>query len=145
MKLQSHKDYENEIDKPEFSDADFRALSRKHREFISKRLELGQFIPCVDNVPLEEPTCEWCRTGSPSDCHRSKECAIDETPFLKYQNALEDVLFEGFEYKHDSLWLFDGFNSRIIYTKNNGFDYRTIEDLIQYNLTLTESAKQQLK
>jgi hypothetical protein len=134
MKLQSHLQYENSLDLQFLSDAEFRIKSKNHRVFQSKKIELGDFVPCdEDGNVLEEPNINnfksepFCSTGN---------CKAYQDEVNIYQQAKEKVLFEGFEYKkaifkdEELFWLGD-------------FNGETIEELIKYNLTLTPNAIKQ--
>jgi len=107
---------------------------QNYANFLSQPLTLGMFVPCVDNVPLEEPNFKNTRN---SDLH----FLATET----YNKAKENVLFEGFEYNGHSKDCF------ILEYKDGTYwlnSEDTIEGLIENftePLTLTESAKQQLK
>jgi hypothetical protein len=139
-KLTSHKDYENEIDKTELSDADFRLLSRKHREFISKPLELGQFVPCVDNVPFE-----FNKSPYEDLCDKESVCRVISKEEIKYNKAKENVLFEGFQYSgHSKEHFILEYEDGIYWIDSSDTIEGLIDNFIE-PLTLTESAKQQLK
>jgi len=120
---------------------DFYLKTTYYANFLSQPLTLSMFIPCVDNVPLEIPIETICGVEKYTE---------------SYNKAKENVLFEGF-------FTSDGKDTKPTDVKSvtNGIMHvfwynnienwylsrglKTIEDLIQYNLTLTESAKQQLK
>jgi hypothetical protein len=55
---------------------------------------------------------------------------------VQYQEALDRVVFSGFEVDMRG----DGFNDIIILTKDFFKKNKTIEDLVKYNLTLTQQA-----
>lgn len=119
--------------------ADFRTANiplnniHNYANFLKQSLELWMFIPCklVDGVwvVLEEPKF-----------HGHNIVEVEE-----YQKAKERCLFDGFKLIDKILWHWDGFNRRIIYSENLGFDfYKTIEDLVKYNLELTPIAINQI-
>jgi len=110
-----------------------------YANFLSQPLTLGMFVPCVDNVPLEEPIKyknwnDYNYSGTDIGFKDEAECRA-------YDKAKDNVLFEGFEVDMRG----DGFNDVLILDKEFFKDHKTIEDLTKYNLTLTEQAKQQLK
>lgn len=153
MILQSHTDYEDSIDLPSVSDIEFRIKSRKYREFIKQSLKLGMFIPCDENdVSLDEPLLEHY-----TDCNEEQNSKDWLYNLEKYQQAKERVLFEGFEIKNSKIYNEEhiqflgmiGNSSK--YANINPFRWRdrfvntkTIEDLVKYNLKLTDSAIKQL-
>ena len=94
-----------------------------YAKFLKQPLKLEMFIACDDegNV-LEEPEQfqEWLNSdhyfnASESICH---QCRM-------FQQAKEKVLFEGFDLQTANFWL---------------YAQETIEDLIYYDLQLTENA-----
>ncbi len=119
-------------------------------DFLKKSLNLGMFIPAklVDGVwvVLEEPidnTCKNCDHKEAFDicCH-----------FEEYQQAKSNVIFEGFEIEYfnyggdvsnESSYQIISKETDVqicIYKAQPDYfiwNYKTIEDLIPYNLTLT--------
>ena len=115
----------------------------QYAKFIDTPLKLENFIVCDEegNV-LEEPKRWKDYLQYPDSFDGNKEW--DE--LYDYQQAKEKVLFEGIEFitnggvnfltiKEDTFAFFD-FNIK--------FKNLTIEDLIQYNLQLTETAVKQI-
>lgn len=73
----------------------------KYAKFLKQPLKLEMFVPCdEDGEALEQPKCNICYTGTPDECHRSKECSIDETPFLNFKKAKDKVIFNGWKVIH---------------------------------------------
>ena len=112
----------------------------RYANFLKQPLKLEMFVPCDDegNV-LEEP-----------NRNRFKNEYLTEdqykTKFLKYQQAKERCLFEGFEYKQyhapTNSWFI---KSETVKLNDGTFrNYKTIETLTKFDLTLTESAKKQI-
>lgn len=124
-----------------------------YAEFLKQPLTLGMFVPVDDyGVVLEEPN-EKEQEGTPFEkpFTPSKE-------YLTYQKAKGKVLFEGFECMHL------GFSTIVIQREENvddrfisidfyrthkvfeikGIEHKTIDDLINYDLKLTESAIKQI-
>jgi hypothetical protein len=102
-----------------------------YANFLSQPLTLGMFVPCDENGKvINEPDF-----NSNDDCFN----------WTEYNNALDKVLFNNFEIKgrvHKDgffqLWLigvtaiaFENLGRWIFYP-----EYKTIEDLAKYNLTL---------
>ncbi len=115
-------------------------IIKKYTEFLDKKLHLGMFIPCNENnEKLEYPTCNWCNTGTPGDCHRSKECAIDEKPFCNYEKALERIVFRNHSFvkEDDYNWIFMNNHKKIEIPKNACVEFLIIEG---YDTELTEFA-----
>ena len=129
---------------------------RKRVNFGRKKLELWMFVSCkfVDGVwvVLEEPNINdfkskpFCKTG---------ECKAYFDELKEYQEAKDRVLFEGFEVKKN----FEDFNclykkgfsqvySFLVANRTFQIDFpsgaTTIEDLVKYNLELTQTAQKEI-
>lgn len=127
-------------------DCEFAYEVRKYANFLKRPLELGMFISCDENGHfLQEPEHYdlWRKHGSFTQYgeHLTSVCE----PFFK---AKEKVLFEGFEVIEISK------KTKILSDKNKKFhiwineenkideihDFKTIEDLILFDLELTPNA-----
>ena len=108
-------------------------------EFLEQPLKLERFIPCDDEGDiLEEPTNYEMRL-------LNMMTEYNDEVYTYYQ-AKAKVLFEGFEFRtnggvnfltiKEDIFAFFDFNVK--------FKNLTIEDLIQYNLQLTENAVKQI-
>ena len=137
MKLISMVDYVISTNEKGNSDIEINELIFSYANFLKQSLELGMFIPCDDkgNV-LEEP-----KIFERTDCISiRKQSKINQ----QYQEAKERVLFDGFQISD----IFDNNNIGIqscslsFSTKKfkDKFENKTIEELIHYDITLTESA-----
>ena len=133
-----------------------------YANFLKQPLTLGMFIPCDENgdvlekEPNEDELCKFC--DYPSDkrhanahslgCEGSRCESTAENYLYVYQQAKERVLFEGVSIKEFG---------RVVITNSKGIENTiananikkcipnwTIETLIQWELTLTESAIKQL-
>jgi len=118
-----------------------------YAKFLSMNLEIKMFVPVDENGNLlEEPEYYelWKNYGSYT---QKGESIVPEC--VKYHKALLEVIFEGFEYKeakqesHYSLIRFPDRNITPLYPKL--WKGMTIEDLVKYNLTLTEQARDKYK
>jgi len=112
-----------------------------YANFLSEPLQLWMFVPCdKNNVPLDEP-----KQVSPD--------GVKWQDYVKqYQQAKERCYFEGFEIKdgtrnytvsfkeHFGLHPFFKIDADWFKSKK----YSTIEDLVKYNLTLTQTAKNRI-
>lgn len=108
--------------------------------FLSLNLEKWMFIPCdSDGNVLDKPT------------PRNSNNTIDyENRMMRYLDEKERVIFEGFEvvtekFIHDTIHYYIQIgNTKIMWNFNNKWvlynEFKTIEDLIPYNLTITEQA-----
>lgn len=119
----------------------------KYANFLKQPLTLGMFAPCDDNGNiLEEPNTENHLHGQDSFVYHRLQA--------QYQEAKKRVLFEGFEVKHekfmhDKLHFYIEHNGiKFMWNFNNKWEFykefSTIEDLVKYNLVLTESARKHL-
>jgi len=121
-------------------------LIMDYAKFVSTPLELGQFIPCKDGVPLEEPIHISSDDPDPklSKQHQARP------DVQEYQKALAKVLFEGWELKE--AWKDMGISKLVnnnvkighYHVNNNVSDkfhlynakHKTIEDLINTEIEL---------
>jgi hypothetical protein len=116
-----------------------------YANFLSQPLKLGMFVPCVDNVPLEEPNHYYLFESDKLSRLDYTVCEDEYQSFIQYQQAKENVLFEGFEYGGHSKECF------ILEYKDGAYwlnSNDTIEGLIENfteSLTLTDSAINKLK
>jgi len=120
---------------------DFYLKTTYYANFLSQPLTLGMFVPCVDNVPLEEPKSENYLTWFEY-----------EQAHKQYQQAKENILFEGFYllFESSDIICVDNDTYQLWFYKDgrvtiNSKTIETLEDLVKYKLTLTKTAKQQLK
>lgn len=126
----------------------FRNNITDYANFLKQPLTLSMFIPTDENGDVLKEPCLSC----------SDNCNFDKC--LEYQQAKQRVLFEGFElvkdkYKdtlreivylpntHKQVWRkLTYHNGKVeIFFFNYYNDFKTIEDLIPYNLTLTDNVK----
>lgn len=105
-------------------------LCNKYANFLKKPLELGMFVPCDEDGNVLEKPNEFASVG-----------------VFEYQQAKERVLFKGVEYSNEGIKELS-INGKVIWFKNaidyESWYYQTIEDLIPYELELTESAIKQI-
>jgi len=101
-----------------------------YAKFLSEPLQLWMFVPCLDNIPLSEDGTD--REGY----------VLDDIMFKQYQQAKERCYFEGFEIcnRLESVKCVVNGNFHFSY-ENSIKNKETIEDLVKYNLTLTQTAK----
>ena len=131
-----------------------------YAKFLSMPLELKMFVPCdSENNVLEEPHNYGLLNTYPTG-NKLMDKAFD--PALEYQKAKSEVIFEGFELETDMysqikrsiIWMPDGINQ--VYRKLEFYngdiktfffneEFKNIESMIKYNLTLTHEAIQQYK
>lgn len=112
--------------------------------FLNQPLKLEMFVPCdhEGNV-LKEP--------------EFKDTLNSNSHFLateKYQKAKEKVLFEGFSLSFETSGIIcissESYEIQIAFYKNgvitiNSKEFKTIEDIIKYNITLTSNAEKLIK
>lgn len=127
-----------------------------YAKFIKQPLELWMFVSCDEkgNV-LEEPKNYVTWLG----LHESKGSTIGFTEHEKYQQAKERCLFEGFEVgrysgsKDNHFDYIDNSNYQFrLWTKDVGSNvwkscdnkFKTVEDLVKYNIQLTQTAIKQI-
>jgi hypothetical protein len=144
IKLPSMVEYVK-LQKENLKDYSLLSLSRKFElcdnfaNFLSQQPNIGMFVPAV----FEDG--DWRILEAPNrSTHTNEECD-------QYQTALDNVIFEGFEYdgseegfiyvkNGETLLVFDAENKELVLdnSENNyTTEINTIEDLIPYSLTLT--------
>lgn len=122
-----------------------------YANFLKRPLELGFFIPCdLDGNVLEKPK----RSDYIGKEMEFTKDELVERDLEQYQEALDRVLFEGFEYEEKEHYNILECNDFVITFSNpNGGSYnsfneiwgdKTIEDLTELGLELTDSAIKQL-
>lgn len=113
-----------------------------YAKFLKQPLTLGMFIPCdEDGKPLNEPKSSLIYKIQVG------ECSADEMrQNREYNQAKQRVLFESYQL----IYRFQKWKSTLIAKNKDGlgqfdiYDYKTIEDLIPLNLTLTSNAIKQI-
>ena len=115
-----------------------------YAKFLKQPLTLGMFIPCdLEGNVLREPKKYASKYDKPLQSGNiGFNYVLLDKDLEQYQQAKERVLFEGFEVKQDA-WK--------SVTNNNGCSLffgepckATIEDLVKYNLTLSENNQKSL-
>ena len=111
----------------------------KYANFINQDLNIGMFVPAVfkngEWVVLEEPICD--KNCDLCDCMYS---------FNLYEEAKENVLFAGFDLIEFTRYYILTNDKTAIYTSKNfkfsisQIELNKIEDLIKYEIPLTENA-----
>jgi len=157
MKLQSMTDYVlGETSKCSYND--FYQKVFKYANFLKLNLENWMFIPSIfkngEWIVLEEPKTPHTFASENSDLYIKKY----EKELEQYQQAKENVIFDGFyitkkDDKH--IRLKKGQMSIIFFIEDNEItfydifsdseDIETIEDLVKYDLTLTDNAIKKYK
>lgn len=134
MKLMSMTDYVLENYNKVYCEGDCIVFTNKcetYANFLKQPLELWMFIPCVGNEPFD-----YSKHGLKED----------------FEKAKDRVLFEGIEVKSGKanhlkeLYI----NNNFLFTYNSSSECflivgSTIEDLIEYKLTLSQSSIKQLQ
>ena len=122
----------------DFYDRELSILSkiRNYAQFLKQPLKLEMFVPCVEGEPIEyfelkKTGGKFCQVGSEIE-----------------KESREKVLFKGFTAKEmdGKFWYVYDNNGEFFYSFPliNSDLYRKVEDLIQLDLELTESAINQL-
>ena len=137
-----------------------------YAKFLKQPLKLGMFVPCnkegnVYAYEYEEPIQEdyWSENGTVYSGELFKH---DLNRYMKYKKAKEKVLFEGFDLNQKDLSKLENifcltkeYFQITFFTKEKGcfidnlktnktYEIKTIEDLIEYDLQLTENAIKQI-
>ena len=162
MKLISMTDFVLSQEQPtylqseEFEEAYYKL--HNYANFLKQPLTLGMFVPCDENGNVLEEPNRICNMNW--GVKKLEDWSLN---YYEYQQAKERILFEGFEIVKDN---YKSIEREFIYIPNTKtqiwrkltyhsgkvetffFDYydefKTVENLIKYNLTLTESAIKKL-
>jgi len=125
-----------------------------YSKFLKQTPQIWMFVPCklVNGVwsVLEEPKRPWQDSIIEEGLHERYKQELSE-----YQQAKERCYFEGFEVKERNCneakfkYIENGLIAVFYYNKTtNSFeenaDFKTLEDLIPYNLTLTATAQKEI-
>jgi hypothetical protein len=129
-KLTSITEYSDCLETLDVSDSEKWILHRLRKDFGKKKLQLGDFAPCVNGAPMDEPE---------NLCYHSVK---NQAEWKEYQQAQSRVLFEGFEMTVNvhGEWYVEGYGF-CIYSDSN----ITIEDIVKLKPTLTEIALKQIR
>lgn len=113
-----------------------------YANFLKQPLTLGMFVPCSKE------------NGQPLSLYGIIDkggLVLDVIEYEEYQEAKDRVLFQGFELENKgefTTWIQKG-NHSICFTDRgkiniNSQNERIVEDVIKYEFTLSETAKNQL-
>lgn len=105
---------------------------KKYAEFLRQPLTLGMFVPCDrDGKPLEE----YKKSAEEETADNIAQCRVISLEEIKWIKAKQEVLFGGFE------WDGDCATNSFFSIDDEYVSYGwTIEDIIDWNLRLTENA-----
>jgi hypothetical protein len=119
-------------------ECNYNQINIKYAKFLKQPKEIWMFVPCdEDGNVLEKPKIEnmpFCSVNG-----EGYDYAI-----LKYEQAKERVLFERFKlgaYPLERFVLHDNPSFGLVI---DSFKEETIEDLVRYDLTLTQTAIKQI-
>jgi hypothetical protein len=127
-------------------------LCEKYAHFLKQPLELWMFVPCDENGNV----LEYVKNPYEEFCDKENVCRVISKEEIKYQQAKERCLFDGFELKEivfnsesiKTICLHEFLNVFWLDNEKNKWDtsagLSTLEDLIKYNLQLTPTAIKQL-
>jgi len=104
-----------------------------YAKFLSQPLKLSQFVPCDEEGNILEEPIPFFEHDKGSDFHAMQH--------INYEKAKSNVLFEWFyigNYYQKEKALYNSHSNTIIPLPFE--DYKTIESLLLFNLTLTENA-----
>ncbi len=112
---------------------------KEYSDFMSRDLNIGMFVPAVFEggkwVVLEDEK-------EPHDVH-DPYYAQDFCRFKQYQQAKDNILFDGFVYDEEMEVVRGDWNLDIFYTDGRDINNKTIQDLIRYNPPLTAQGQKQ--
>jgi len=158
IKLPSMVEYVKSLDVSTNTETDTQTLYRlfNFANFLSQETNVGMVVAAVEENGewriLEKPRMRW---------KNSKDrwgTSIETDEWIEYTTALDNVIFEGFEYdgseegfiyvkNGETLLIFDTENKTLfLYNSENNYttEIKTIEDLIPYSLTLTPKFAKEL-
>lgn len=119
-----------------------------YADFLKKPLKLGYFVACDENdVPLDEPSKEdidWFNNQINGDFSERYSFVFN------WIEAKKKILFDLFETSHEDGIIFQIFGKCIIgfFSICNEWilsaEFTTIEDLVEFDLILTDTAKKEI-
>lgn len=121
-----------------------------YAEFLKQPLTLGMFVPCAaDGNVLED--LQMCCNGSDCGCMGLPVNVSSIKEIDEYREAESRVLFN-FNDVFDDIYIHQKSNTFVVEFNQGYGSFRyeyleensTVEDLVKYNLVLTESAKKQI-
>ncbi len=140
IKLPSMVEYVFEIGVPGTTDKQFTDSVMIFANFLSQQPNIGMFVPAVfedgEWRVLSEPKTPHTFASENADLYLKKWKSEKE----QYQTALDNVIFEGFEYYAQVEYWQNGH----IRFDEEFLENKTIEDLIPYSLTLTPKFAKEL-
>ena len=159
IKLPSMLEYVKSLDVSTNTETDTQTLYRlfNFANFLSQQPNIGMFVPAVEKKGkcriLTKPISPWQDSIIEEGLHQ-----MHKEDLYQYQTALDNVIFEGFEYdgsedgfvhikNNETLLVFDAENKELVlYNSENNYttEIKTIEDLIPYSLTLTPKFAKEL-
>lgn len=130
------EEYETSINPTKFEEKAF-----NYANFLNQPLTLGMFVPCDEEGNVLE---EYIKTTHENHLDKYSICRHISKTEIKYQQAKDKVLFEGFEICNRTS------NIDCVVCKDDHISLKllkgkTVEDLIYLNLKLTPNAIKQLK
>jgi hypothetical protein len=150
IKLPSMVEYINILDVSTNTETDTQTLDRiiGHKDFLTQQPNISMFVPAVEENGewrvLEEPKNwkQWLRKET------NVSYDLDLIKYERYQNAIDNVIFEGFVVK-DGLSICDEHSILHVFWNYEGKwklsqGINTLEDLTKYNLTLTPKFAKEL-
>jgi hypothetical protein len=106
--------------------------------FLSQQPNIGMFVPAVEEngewIVLIYPTIYDPRSKTGNTEYNEFEDAMNQ-----YQTALDNVIFDGFQWNEKG-YVFKNF----IMFDEEFLENKTLEDLTKYNLTLTQKIAKEL-
>jgi hypothetical protein len=137
-KLTSITEYSDYLETLDVSDSEKWRLHCLRKYFGKNKLQLGDFAPCVNGVPMRKPY----KMYSSGLAFSSRKLTKDGHA---YKQAQSRVLFEGFEVSEGNVY--NGCNY-IVKKHNSSFkkslNNDNIESIVDFQPTLTETALKQL-
>lgn len=134
-----------ELEKSDLTPTEKWEQSINNTHFIAQQPKLGMFIPTdEDENVLEEPIYSEYVPAYLNDNFNKRNKQEDYEMYLdQYQQALSEVIFDGWELEHKSdftTFLIND-NYSLCFTDRgkinlNGIEIKTIEDLVPFNLKM---------
>lgn len=111
-------------------------------DFYMQPLNIGMFFPCDENgnyweYPPTKEEKEWAQKDS-----TEAELSYKQKEY-NYLKAKEKVLFEGFKLDEDGYYAYD--SEKDLWIDEEFCEGLTVNDMVQYDLTLTPAALKILK
>jgi hypothetical protein len=121
-------------------------------DFLSQEPNIGMFVPAVEEDGEWRVLEKYLKTDYEEHCDKENICRVISKEEIKYQTALDNVIFEGFEVEQilnsGKIFLINEDTICLTFLNNSVFIEKnlitSLEQLTHYNLTITPKFAKEL-